>query len=248
VNEIGWTWGRGAYSLFTGLAIIAFFLVRRWQPISSTSRPAITTYQRFAISMAAFIGGMISAKAPFWFFDLSEGTWNPNWLADGKTVTTGLAGAYAAVEGTKIWLGVRVKTGDSFALPLAVGLAFGRLGCFFNGCCYGNLTSTAWGVDFLGDGLRHPTQLYEVAFHVAMAGLLWWIARRDYLPTHRLQLYLITYCAFRFLMEYIRPEPTLALGLTFYQWFCFCFATALAVQWGFSPKRSRPAAQLEMES
>src|SRR5258707_413063 len=54
------------------------------------------------------------------------------WLADGKTITTGLASAYLAVELTKFVPDLQVKTGDAFALPLAVG----RWGCFLNGCCY----------------------------------------------------------------------------------------------------------------
>lgn len=48
-----------------------------------------------------------------------------------------------------------------FMIPyVALGMAIGRIGCFFNGCCYGIETTLPWGVDF-GDGvLRHPTQLY----------------------------------------------------------------------------------------
>ena len=228
-------WGRMAYAFFTAMAILAFFVMRHYQPKSSTSQPPISSYHRFFLHMAAFIGGMISAKLPFLFSWSAEGTFNPVWLTDGKTVTTGLAGAYAAVELAKTLLGIRVKTGDSFAIPLAVGLAIGRLGCFVNGCCYGVPTEAAWGVDFLGDGLRHPTQLYEVAFHALMAAGLWRMARGNRLPTHRLQFYLIAYCAYRFATEFIRPEPTLAMGLTFYQGFCLCFAAALAVQWSSSP-------------
>lgn len=53
---------------------------------------------------------------------------------DGKSIVFGMAVAYAAVEVTKLALGIRTKTGDYFALPLALGMAVGRWGCFFNGC------------------------------------------------------------------------------------------------------------------
>jgi phosphatidylglycerol:prolipoprotein diacylglycerol transferase len=231
VYEIQWTPGRGAYGLFTLLAFVGFFVVRKWQPVNATSHPAIAWEQRYAIQMAAFVGGMFSAKLPFLFTIAGPPFSSTGWLTDGKTVTTGLAGAYLMVELTKWAMGIRVKTGDSFAIPLAVALAIGRTGCFFNGCCYGIPTAMPWGVDFFGDGLRHPTQLYEVVFHASIAVLLWRMAGRDQIPTHRLQFFLISYCAYRFMSEFLRPEPVLALGFTFYQWFCACFAVALAAQW-----------------
>lgn len=56
--------------------------------------------------------------------------------------------------------------GDCLAPGLAIGQAFGRLGCWFNGCCYGR-ASAEHGVIFpsLGDNIPHlPVMLYEAAF------------------------------------------------------------------------------------
>lgn len=231
MNQIDWSFNRIAYTLFMAISLVAFVLVRRWQPRSRTSHPQLSLEERFALAMAAFVGGMLSAKLPFLFNDASGWFSGNAWLADGKTVTTGIAGAYATVEVTKWFMGIRTKTGDSFALPLAVALAIGRWGCFFNGCCFGIPTQMPWGVNFFGDGLRHPTQLYEVLFHALMAIVLWHLAARDALATHRLQFYLIFYCIYRFATEFLRPEPDLALGWTFYQWFSLIFASALALQW-----------------
>ena len=61
--------------------------------------------------------------------------------ADGKTILCGIVGGYFGVEVAKWTLDVRVKTGDTFALPLALAMAVGRWGCFFNGCCYGVVTT-----------------------------------------------------------------------------------------------------------
>jgi len=49
-----------------------------------------------------------------------------------------------------------------------LGSAVGRIGCFLNGCCFGEESSLSWAVTngFLNDGvLRHPTQLYEAIFY-----------------------------------------------------------------------------------
>jgi prolipoprotein diacylglyceryltransferase len=220
---------RVLYALFMLLALAAFALTRRMM----AKEPAIASLssrQRMILGIAAFIGAMFGAKLPF---VLSGGAaWDADrWLADGKTLTTGLAGAYLAVELTKWMNGIRIKTGDGFALPLAVAMAVGRWGCFFGGCCYGVHTSLPWGVDFHGDGPRHPTQIYESLFHATMAVVLIAVARRGTFRFQRLKLYLIAYCAFRFLTEYIRPATPGPLGLTYYQWVVLIMALALLLQW-----------------
>jgi prolipoprotein diacylglyceryltransferase len=228
------------YVCFMLLAAGVFVLARRCLPqpgLSSLSRE-----QRFGLLLGAFLGGTLGAKLPFAF--AGGGDWlGDAWLADGKTVTTGLVGAYLGVELAKWLLGVRTKTGDAFALPLALALAVGRWGCFFHGCCYGVPTELPWGHDF-GDGIRrHPTQVYESAFHLVMALVLIASFRSERLADHRLQLYLIAYAGFRFATEFLRPEPVYALGLTYFQWVALGLAAGLAVQWWHDETRTvHPAA------
>src|SRR6202051_3006902 len=87
-----------------------------------------------------------------------------------RSVEGALAGGIFAIELYKWRAGISLRTGARFALPLAIGIAIGRLGCFFAGLddfTYGTPTSLPWAHDF-GDGIgRHPVQLYESA---AMAG------------------------------------------------------------------------------
>jgi phosphatidylglycerol:prolipoprotein diacylglycerol transferase len=234
------------YSSFMFAALAVFLLARWWLP-----RPAalmrVPLWKHAALGLAAFIGGALGAKLPFalanpaGFFDASA------WFTDGKTVVAGLIGAYLAVEAVKWVLDVRVKTGDTFAVPLALALAVGRWGCFFNGCCYGTETTLPWGVYFRvadGDDWRwarcHPTQIYESLFHFTMALILLTLMRRGLFVRQRLKLYLIAYGIYRFATEYIRPEPAWWLGLTFYQWASVALAAGLAVQWWWDRK---PAAR-----
>lgn len=227
---------RLTYSLFMLFALVVFLTVRKLQPQPPTRLPR---RQRIALGLAAFIGGMLGAKGGFLLANLNAWSLDLAWLGDGKTVLTGITCAYLAVELTKLASGIQVKTGDGYALPLALALAVGRWGCFMNGCCYGTPTTLPWGVEFHDELARHPTQIYESLFHLAMAELLFELARRNALPTHRLQLYLIVYCAFRFLTEYIRPEPAWWLGLTFYQWNAILLALALAGQWTWDKRYAR---------
>ena len=213
------------------LAALAIFLLARRVLRSTGGLSKLSPMERLVLGLAAFVGGTFGARLPFVFHYGSEGLTIGAWLADGKTITTGLIGAYLGVELVKAAIGIRVKTGDDFAIPLALALAVGRWGCFFNGCCFGTPTDLPWGVDF-GDGLRrHPTQIYESLFHAFLAGLLIVVVRRGWLKQQRLKFYLIAYFGYRFLSEFIRPEPDGLLGLTFYQWVSVGAILLLAVQW-----------------
>ncbi len=189
------------------------------------------------------------AKLPFLFSQTSDwtdsGAWFQAVFRDGKTVVAGLAGAYLAVEVTKKIFHIRVKTGDTFALPLALALAVGRWGCFFNGCCYGTATELPWGVSFRqknGSLLRcHPTQIYESLFHFAMAGVLLELTQQGVLKRQRLKLYLICYGVYRFLTEFIRPEEKWLLGLTAYQWGALALVVGLALQWRVDRREAVPS-------
>jgi phosphatidylglycerol---prolipoprotein diacylglyceryl transferase len=229
--------GREGYLAFMLLAVAAFFLARRLFPPPRSVR--LTPLERLTLALAAFVGGTLAAKLPFvWSGEVGFWDWT-TWTADGKTITTGLVGAYLSVELTKWLLGIRAKTGDGLAAPLAVALAVGRWGCFVNPCCYGAPTTFQWGVDF-GDGvLRHPTQLYESLFHAAWAGILVRLNSQDVLPYQRLKLYLLAYCGFRFAIEFIRVEPKWLGPLTYYQVVVIGFAVFLAVQWVVDARRLR---------
>ncbi|QVL33828.1 prolipoprotein diacylglyceryl transferase [Telmatocola sphagniphila] len=230
--------GRFAYGACMILAVLVFLLGRRLFAVNDPSA-RLPLMDRIWIGISAFFGGTISAKLPFVLMnDPAMYSWE-TWFSDGKTLTTGLMGAYLGVEICKAIRGIRVKTGDGLALPLALALTIGRLGCFANGCCAGKPTELPWGYDF-GDGIpRHPTQLYESVFH----GFWVWILARwqisNQFATQRLKIYLIAYCVFRFVMEFIRIEPRMDSGLTFYQWVVMVFASFLLLQAWYDERAKR---------
>lgn len=227
------------YPLIMVLAVaVGALLSRRTMPALG-----LTLGQRVGIGLGAFCGGMIGAKLPFVLADWDGLVSGRAWLDNGKTLLFGLAGGYFGVELAKRSLDVRAKTGDGFAVPVAAAVAVGRLGCFCAGCCYGAVTRRPWGVDF-GDGLpRHPTQLYESAFHASAALGLAWLQRRGLLRGQLIKLYILVYLAYRFVTEFIRPEPVLGLGLTVYQGACLALAPVFVYLWVCDRRRPRaPAA------
>jgi phosphatidylglycerol:prolipoprotein diacylglycerol transferase len=201
--------------------------------------------ERWGIALGAFCGAMIGAKLPFVLTDLEGLRSGGAWLENGKTIMTGLAGGYLGVELAKWILEIRTKTGDSFAVPVAVSIGIGRIACFVAGCCHGVPTEWPWGVVFpqFGHMARHPTQLYETAFHLTAAIVLWQIGRRDLLSGQRVKLYIIAYLFYRFATETIRPEPRMLWDLTIYQWTAIVLLPVFVLLWVRDAQaNSRPVA------
>jgi phosphatidylglycerol:prolipoprotein diacylglycerol transferase len=183
----------------------------------------ISSYEKFGIGLGAFIGAMIGAKLPFVLSDWHGLLAGSAWFSHGKTIMCGIVGGYFGVEVAKWALGVRIKTGDTFAAPVAMAVAIGRLACFQAGCCFGTPTTLPWGVVFptAADNpycTRHPTQLYEFAFHTTAALVLFYLGKRGLFRGQLIKLYLLSYFTYRFVTEFIRPEPQMWFGLTAYQW------------------------------
>ncbi|MDA8132509.1 MAG: prolipoprotein diacylglyceryl transferase [Elusimicrobia bacterium] len=119
---------------------------------------------------------------------------------------------------------------DLFAPALALGHAFGRVGCFLAGCCYGSPSACALSVTFtdpasevtphlLGVPL-HPVQLYEAAGNLAVFLLLNTALSRTLSGKLRrgsvVALYAALYSLLRFSLEFLRGDDRGAshLGLS----------------------------------
>jgi len=208
-------------------AITSGWIISRWTQRRMTLNPR----ERLAVALGAFFGGMIGAKLPFVLSDWDRFLTGYAWLDNGKTIMFGMVGGYFGVEIAKWAMQIRIKTGDSFAVPVAVAIGIGRWGCFSAGCCHGIATTLPWGVNF-GDGiLRHPTQIYESMFHLSFAFVLFILLRRAMFRGQLIKLYLIGYFIYRFLTEFIRPEPKLWMNLTGYQWAALAFIPLFMVLW-----------------
>ena len=202
----------------------------------------LTLAQRAGIALGAFVGATLGAKLPFALLDWDGLLSGRAWLENGKTIVFGLVGGYLGVEAAKAALDVRIKTGDSFAVPVAVAIAIGRWSCVAGGCCYGKPTALPWGIDF-GDGIpRHPTQIYESAFHLTMAGLLAWLGAKGRFRGQLIKLYILVYLGYRILTEFLRPEPVLLAGLTVYQLASLALTPVFLWLWHVDSRRFRTEA------
>jgi phosphatidylglycerol:prolipoprotein diacylglycerol transferase len=106
------------------------------------------------------------------------------------------------------------KLADLISPLIALGLSFGRIGCFFAGCCYGKETSLPWAVVFKNpDSLArlnvplHPTQLYDAANGLAIFFFLTWMEKRKSFDGQIFWLFLFFYAVTRFFIEIFRGDP-----------------------------------------
>ncbi len=213
----GWGMSVPSYPVFMLLAILLpCYLI--WKNVKYMK---FADDRMFFVVIAALVGGIIGAKVPVWLVNWKEIVQSfpdVRLLLSGRTIVGGLIGGTLAVEWMKKGLGVRSRTGNVLAAPLALGIAIGRLGCFFQGCCFGKQTTLPWGVDF-GDGtLRHPTQIYEALFCLILFFVLNAFQKRVRTPGILFASFILFYFLFRFFEEFLRAGHPLYHGLTSFQW------------------------------
>jgi phosphatidylglycerol:prolipoprotein diacylglycerol transferase len=125
------------------------------------------------------------------------------------------------------------KVADICAPFLALGEALTRMGCFFNGCCFGTICDLPWAVVFpknsfaghvFPDTSIHPTQLYSALYSLLIFGILLAAEKKSRPPGYIIGLFFLLHATARFLVEFVRySEPsaiTFAVGnvaLTSYQ-------------------------------
>jgi phosphatidylglycerol:prolipoprotein diacylglycerol transferase len=101
---------------------------------------------------------------------------------------------------------------DIAVVPLALGLALGRLGNFTNGELYGRITNVPWAMKFQdAEGFRHPSQLYASFKDLVIFFTLWVIKDKKMPKGFIFWLFVVMYSAFRFTVEFFR-QPDEQLG------------------------------------
>lgn len=121
----------------------------------------------------------------------------------GASVTTI---AYCRIKKLALW-----KVADIFAPSIAIGHAFGRIGCFMNGCCYGKACTLPWAVHFpathqtAGDGI-HPTQLYESSLNLLLFFYLCHRFKKRQFDGQVFALYLMCFSVARSTVEFYRGD------------------------------------------
>ncbi|MBN1652636.1 MAG: prolipoprotein diacylglyceryl transferase [Deltaproteobacteria bacterium] len=185
----------------------------------------------------------------------------------GLTYYGGLAAAalyglwFLKREAFPIW-----KAADMAGMMIPLGLFWGRLGCFFGGCCFGSPTDHGFGVSFPPGSAAsrkqfelnlieskdlpslpvHPTQLYEAAGCLVIAFIAAvWIHPHKRFDGQVFCVFLALYAGLRFALEYLRADDRGSLfGLSTSQFLGLAVVGASLMLWNYLSRRSKRLLQL----
>jgi len=236
------------YSVSTfGVMMATAFLVGSWITAKRMAEEGLDPDLATTLLIYVMLGGIVGSKLYFAVdVSLREGrAFFPLLFArDGITWYGGLIGATVVGAIGCRRHGVPVKTfADCTAVAGAVGQSIGRIGCFLVGDDYGKPTDLPWGVTF-PNGIQpvfdpvHPTQLYEIAWLLPVAGFLWWRRRRS---PFLFGEYLALNGIGRIAIERWRVNEPL-LGLTEPQWIGAGLVIAGLAGWLYFKRNPAPAA------
>lgn len=204
-----------AYGFFIALGYLACLSTSVHLGKKEGFSPAVIADLAFYLLVTGFVGARLLfvitrwedyAAAPLDIFKIWEG---------GLVFFGGLLGAttfclwYLRRHQLPAW---RVMDIGGISVPLAH--AFGRIGCFFAGCCHGSACELPWAVrlhsDHVQENLRgvpiHPVQLYETFALFALVAFLYWLWQRRKFTGQIVLLYFMIYSVIRSVVEIYRGD------------------------------------------
>ena len=181
----------------------------------------------YEIAFAALIGGVVGSRLYFIVqnYDSVKDDLLGNLFSGSGLVWYG--GAIGGAIAVLLWAWYRGFLGlallDLVAPALALGYAIGRVGCQLSGDGdYGKPWDGPWAMSYPNgtvptDRTVHPTPVYETLAMGFGAWMLWQLRERFRVGV-LFAIYLVYAGAERFLVEFLRRNDEVALGLTMAQW------------------------------
>ena len=207
------------YGIMIALAVLELV---GWALLAVRRGAHLTYDEVITAAMVGIPSGVIGARL-FHVIDYASYFWaHPAEIITG--FGTGLA-IYGAVIGAALGLWIYSRaTHKSFAYladVIAPGIilaqAIGRVGCTLNGCCYGDVTDIFCAITYVNGnqivGPVQPTQVYEIIYNLIVFGVLLKLRNRLRPDGSLFLVYLAAYSAWRFGIDFIRPNRALLFGL-----------------------------------
>ncbi|CUR59780.1 conserved membrane hypothetical protein [metagenome] len=211
------------HELFVALGVVAAAVVF----LLEMRRRGQSDERLVYVVLGALVGGAIFMRLGTWLqhVDLRDNaSLTEQWLYGNRSILGGLVGAWFGVHLAKRITGYRIRTGDLFAPAVALGMAVGRVGCLLSEEP-GTPTGHGWGItltpeqaastDSVAGVALHPSFAYEIVFHLVAFTLLWcWLRHLSLPPGESFVWYVAAYGVFRFLVEFVRGNEVVWMGLS----------------------------------
>ncbi|MDF2941522.1 MAG: prolipoprotein diacylglyceryl transferase [Herbinix sp.] len=200
------------YGLMIAIGVIAAYTVAEYR----AKRKGLNSELIFSLTIWCLAGGILGAKVLFLITQLKEIISDPKVLLDiseGFVVYGGIIGGILA--GFLFCWKKKLNFLQYFDLvmpSIALAQGFGRIGCLFAGCCYGNETNNAFHIVFHESNYAPnevpliPTQPISSALDFLNFFALVFLAKRVKTDGQIAGFYLIFYSAGRFILEFFRGD------------------------------------------
>ena len=208
-----------------GAAMVAGFLVASWVGSRRAQSLGLDPNIIWDVGLLILFSGVIGARL-FYIISFPQNFFAPGRsfvetlfslinLPDGGLVLYG----GVIVGGLAFWNFCRKRNlsvlvmGDILITSIFIGEAFGRVGCFLYGCCWGDPTSLPWAVQFPKDSIPYQAHLHEGLITTAAQYCLPVHPTQIYSSVNALVLAILTGCYFPYRS---RPGEVLLMG-----WFLY---------------------------
>ncbi len=230
-----------SYGFMTALGFLAAF----WLSMDRAGQLGLSKTETADLLFVMFCFGILGARLLYAAQHPEEFTAQPLrifFLQEGGLVWYGgfIGGAGAGILYARFRKWPALRFADLFAPAVPLAHAFGRVGCFLNGCCYGAATDGPCGILFPGHAEpRLPVQLFEAGGLLVLSATLLFISPKLKKEGSLLFLYLLSYGLLRFFLEFWRGDQT-PIGLfSLAQWMSLALAAAGAVLFFMPFKKTR---------
>ena len=217
-----------------GLMILCGIAVANAVALSLCNRFKADKVEMLLVESYGIVGAFVGSKILFLLIAYKEIDWARvvelkylyMILSNGFVFYGGLIGAIlfmmlsGKIHGVDVWFYLR-----KFIFMIPIMHAFGRVGCFFAGCCYGR-PYEGWGAVVFPEGSQalagvklFPVQLVEAILVLIIAIVILTLQiKKDFFYT--IEAYLLSYCVVRFVLEFLRYDAIRgeAFGLSTSQW------------------------------
>jgi phosphatidylglycerol---prolipoprotein diacylglyceryl transferase len=239
------------YGLMIGLGfLVAYLLLGYWAKKYKLSADHATN-----IAICVLLFGFLGGKLLFILVEFKSFLQSPLAVIGSEGfvvyggIITGILTIYIYCKIKKLNF---LQYFDILAPAVAINQAFGRIGCFLAGCCYGRETHSSIGVVFPEGSLAPagvkllPTQLFSSGADFLLAFILIIYARKTKYKGNVAALYLLLYSIGRPIIESFRADDRGAVGTIstsqFISIFMFLFAVGFFI---YNIKTQKPIDRTE---
>lgn len=177
----------------------------------------------WGIFFCAIIGGMAGSRILYYIVELPQIVKDPSILLNFKNGYVVYGGIIGGILSSYVYCRVKkavfLQYFDLVMPAVSLAQGFGRLGCFFAGCCYGRETDAWYGITFHNSNFAPngvsliPTQIISSLGDFAICGLLLFYAGKEPQTGRVASMYMLLYGVGRFAVEFLRDDYRGSVGV-----------------------------------